>query len=112
MKHQTQQSLLDRFQQIKKEVLSTGMVGTQKFNVTRADLLGPTAMQASDEILSPQQLSAWLQVPVSTVRELCRTRAQKRDRYPLPYLKVGKRVRFNKTEVVSWLSKLEQARRN
>jgi helix-turn-helix protein len=68
-------------------------------------------MAPDDEILSPQQLSAWLQIPVSTVRELCRSRSQKRDgALALPCFHVGKRIRFNKTAVLTWLTKLEAQR--
>jgi excisionase family DNA binding protein len=108
MKHQTQKSLLDRFQQIKKEVVSTGMVGTQKFNVTRADLLGPTAMQASDELLDITQVAARLGIPKSTVYELTRSRAHIKHEHPLPAFKVGRRLKFNWTAVISWLDTLEK----
>jgi excisionase family DNA binding protein len=30
----------------------------------------------------------------------------------MPYFKVGRRVRFNKSEVLTWLTKLEAARKN
>jgi predicted DNA-binding transcriptional regulator AlpA len=68
-------------------------------------------MQPGDDILTPQALADWLQIPISTVRDLCRTRSQTRDQFPLPFLKIGKRTRFNRTEVLSWLSKLEAARK-
>ncbi|MBZ5568079.1 MAG: helix-turn-helix domain-containing protein [Acidobacteriia bacterium] len=73
---------------------------------------GPTMFEQGDVILSPEGLAEWLQIPLSTVRDLCRARSQKRDRYPLPFFKLGKRVRFTKRQVLEWLSKLEQARKS
>ena len=67
-------------------------------------------MAPGDEILSPKQLGAWLEIPLSTIRDLCRTRSQKRDGHlALPFFRIGKRVRFNKTDVLLWLTKLEAA---
>ena len=64
------------------------------------------AVQVGDELLTPAQMGEWLQLSESTIHELCRTRAQQK-RNPLPFFKVGRAVRFNKTEIMKWLSQLE-----
>jgi|SRR6516164_9054498 excisionase family DNA binding protein len=68
-------------------------------------------LETNDEILTPAQLGDWLQLSESTIHELCRTRAQER-RNPMPFFKVGRAVRFNKTEVVKWLTNLEAESKN
>ncbi|MBZ5572609.1 MAG: helix-turn-helix domain-containing protein [Acidobacteriia bacterium] len=107
------QHLLSRWSQIKAEPVGVSRAdGFAPVVLRREDVTGPTGLQEGDQILTPEGLSEWLQIPVSTVRDLCRKRSQKRDKHPLPFFHVGKRVRFNKTEVMQWLSKLEQARKS
>jgi excisionase family DNA binding protein len=67
-------------------------------------------MIPGDELLTPQALAELLQIPVTSVRDLCRRRTQARDKFPLPYLRIGRRMRFNKREVYAWLGKLEGSR--
>lgn len=108
MTTKTQQSLLNRWQEIAAEM--RGYVGSTPVSSQPMILPKdqPTMYMDGDEILTPEQLSEWLQIPVSTVRDLCRTRAQKRDRHPLPLHHIGKRVRFYRSEIVSWLSHLSE----
>jgi hypothetical protein len=56
-------------------------------------------------LLTPQQLAGRLQVPVSWVREKCRQRAQERDEDPLPFVPLGKYVRFRWADVEFWLAR-------
>jgi hypothetical protein len=106
------QHLIDRLSQIRHEPMGKAYLDGIEFTVgpRRSDRL--YGLAEGDAILTPQSLADWLQIPVTTVRELCRKRAQARDRYPLPFFHVGKRVRFNKREVLTWLTKLEAARKN
>lgn len=110
MKRNTQQSLLDRWNQIRSEVVSVGMVGSQKYLVRRGALLRrPTGMQAGDELLDVTEIASRLGVPKSTVYELTRHRASVRHAHPLPCFKIGRRLKFNWTAVIAWLSELEKA---
>jgi len=58
-----------------------------------------------EELLTPQQLAALLQITVSSIRELCRHRTQVRSKNPLPHFKIhGKAVRFRRSDVEQWLA--------
>jgi excisionase family DNA binding protein len=58
-----------------------------------------------EELLTPQQLAALLQVSVGSIRELCRHRTQVQSRNPLPHFKIhGKAVRFRRSDVEQWLA--------
>jgi excisionase family DNA binding protein len=56
-------------------------------------------------LLTPAELAAKLNVPVSWIREKTRERARVRDRDPLPVIRLGKYVRFRLTEVEEWLAR-------
>jgi excisionase family DNA binding protein len=56
-------------------------------------------------LLTPQQLAERLAVPATWIREKCRERARVRDEDPLPFLRLGKYVRFNWSEVEAWLGR-------
>jgi excisionase family DNA binding protein len=108
MKPNIQQQLLDRWAQIRNEVICTGAVGSYRFKVRRRDLLGPTGMQAGDELLGIAEVAQRLGVPKSTVYELTRHRAHVRHDHPLPCFKVGRRLKFNWSTVIAWLDTLEK----
>ena len=55
-------------------------------------------------------VAALLQKPVSAVREMCKTRAQ-RGVHPLPFTKLGKSLRFERTKVLRWMETMPQRRR-
>jgi len=55
-------------------------------------------------------VAALLQKPVSAVREMCKTRAQ-RGVHPLPFTKLGKSLRFDRVKVMRWLETMPQRRR-
>jgi hypothetical protein len=48
------------------------------------------------------EVAALLQKPVSAIREMCKTRAQ-RGVHPLPFTKLGKSLRFDRVRVLRWL---------
>jgi hypothetical protein len=56
-------------------------------------------------LLTPEQLSAKLNVPPSWVREKTRERARLRDKDPLPVVRLGKYVRFSWPAVEAWLAR-------
>jgi len=55
-------------------------------------------------------VAALLQKPVSAIREMCKTRAQ-RGVHPLPFTKLGKSLRFERTKVLRWMETMPQRRR-
>lgn len=56
-------------------------------------------------LLTPAELAAKLNVPVSWIREKTRERARIRDEDPLPIVRLGKYVRFDWSEVEAWLKR-------
>lgn len=52
-----------------------------------------------DELLTVQEVAAFLRVPVSWVYERTRRRGNER----LPHLKMGKYLRFRHQDIVEWL---------
>ncbi len=61
-------------------------------------------------VMTLNDVAALLQKPVSAVREMCKTRAQ-RGVHPLPFTKVGKSLRFDRVKVMRWLETMPQRRR-
>ena len=55
-------------------------------------------------------VAALLQKPVTAIREMCKTRAQ-RGVHPLPCTKLGKSLRFERTKVLRWMETMPQRRR-
>ncbi|HET7207257.1 MAG TPA: helix-turn-helix domain-containing protein [Terriglobales bacterium] len=55
-------------------------------------------------VMTIEEVAALLQKPVSAIREMCKSRAQK-GLHPLPFYRVnGKGVRFDRAKVMEWLS--------
>jgi len=50
------------------------------------------------DVMTKEEVAAFLRVEPSTVYELTRTRS----RHPLPFRRVGKYLRFSRTEVERW----------
>ena len=55
-------------------------------------------------------VAALLQKPVTAIREMCKTRAQ-RGVHPLPFTKLGKSLRFDRVKVMRWLETMPVRRR-
>jgi predicted DNA-binding transcriptional regulator AlpA len=60
------------------------------------------------EILTVVELVAWLKVSKRHIYELMRERTRSGDlrEHPLPFLKLGRAVRFRKSDVEAWIEKL------
>lgn len=58
-----------------------------------------------DEILTPSQVANRLQVEPSWVYEQTRVRATVRNRDPLPHIKLGRYLRFDWKDVLSWVER-------
>jgi excisionase family DNA binding protein len=65
---------------------------------------GPRLLSIKDvdsvrqDVMTKEEVAAFLRVEPSTVYELTR----KRSRHPLPFRRVGKYLRFSRTEVERW----------
>src|ERR1051326_242916 len=59
--------------------------------------------------MTVNDVAALLQKPVSAIREMCKTRAQ-RGVHPLPFTKVGRTIRFHRVKVMRWLETMPQRR--
>ncbi len=63
-----------------------------------------------DELLTPEELAALLKVPKSWIFEQTRKRAKVRNGRPLPCLRLGKYLRFSRSEVSEWLDWLRNGK--
>ena len=55
-------------------------------------------------------VAALLQKPVTAIREMCKTRAQ-RGVHPLPFTKIGRSIRFDRAKILRWLETGPQRRK-
>lgn len=58
-----------------------------------------------DEILTPSQIAERLQVKPTWVYEQTRERTGIRNPDPLPYIKLGRYLRFDWHDVLAWLER-------
>lgn len=59
----------------------------------------PFVTDTLSEILTPEELATLLRVTPSWVNEKTRRRAQN----PLPTLRIGRYIRFRRSDVIAWL---------
>ena len=71
---------------------------------TSTQVIRPSTHAETFEILDAPELARRLTVPVSWVREMCRTRIASEER--IPHLKLGRyrRFRWNSPELNDWLN--------
>jgi hypothetical protein len=72
-------------------------------------LIHPEVHPPSMEILTPVQLAERLHVKPTWVYEQTRDRADVRNADPLPFIKMGRYLRFDWKDILSWL---ERQKRN
>jgi predicted DNA-binding transcriptional regulator AlpA len=66
----------------------------------------------TDEILTADQVAAWLKMTPRQVYELTRRRGQVRSEHPLPFIKIhAKCLRFRRSDVQRWLDTLARKAR-
>jgi predicted DNA-binding transcriptional regulator AlpA len=64
------------------------------------------------EILTVEDLSAWLKVSPRAIYELSRSRSQARGKHPLPAIRIHKKMlRFRRSDIEAWLNKCADAGR-
>jgi len=64
------------------------------------------------ELLTVDQLAAYLQISKQAARELSRSRTRKNSPHPIPLIKISKKcVRYPKDAVISWLQEIQAGAR-
>jgi len=58
-----------------------------------------------DDLMTAEDVAAWLKVKPSWVSEQIRHRAKVRHKDPLPYTKAGKYPRFSRMKISEWLAR-------
>jgi predicted DNA-binding transcriptional regulator AlpA len=67
--------------------------------------LAPAVPVTPSEILTVEDLAAWLKVSPRQIYELSRSRSLARGRHPLPSIKIHKKMlRFRRSDVEQWLN--------
>ncbi len=75
-----------------------------KSNVAPAAL----APAVPSELLTVEDLAAWLKVSPRQIYELSRSRSLARGRHPLPSIKIHKKMlRFRRSDVEAWLQRCQ-----
>ena len=84
------------------------MQGNRKPSPAEPTAIPVAAMSAAaDTVLTVAEVAALLKVPQSSIYEWTRFRTH--QRVPLPHRKVGKYLRFLRSEIDAWLVGLPQA---
>jgi excisionase family DNA binding protein len=60
------------------------------------------------EVLTIEELSAWLKLSKSQVYSMLRARGRARMSHPLPSVRLNGNVRFRRQDIEDWLEKLTQ----
>jgi excisionase family DNA binding protein len=58
------------------------------------------------EILTIDEVAAWLKISKRAVYELTSERGRTRMKHPLPVLRINSTIRFIKSDVAEWIEKL------
>ena len=83
------------------------MQGNRKPKPAEPTATSGAVATSTDAILTVAEVAALLKVPQSSIYEWTRYRSH--QRVPLPHRKVGKYLRFLRTEIDAWLVGLPQA---
>ncbi len=68
------------------------------------------ARDSGGQVMTVNDVAALLQKPVSSIREMCKSRAQ-RGVHPLPFTKLnGRTLRFDRVKVMRWLETMPERR--
>jgi excisionase family DNA binding protein len=61
------------------------------------------------EILTIDELAAWLRISKRSVYELTSERGRRASKHPLPIFRFGKSLRFIRADVQMWIDKNKEA---
>lgn len=68
-------------------------------------VITPKVGAVADEIMTIDELAAYLKMGRSSVYEMTRKRAQVRHPNPLPVCRIGGHIRFRKSDVDAWIAR-------
>lgn len=68
----------------------------------------PELISKEPNILSPEDLMVNYGISIHTQNRLRLRKRQKNDQYPLPFVKIGKRIIYQKNQIEEWLSNLQK----
>jgi len=60
------------------------------------------------EILTVEDLASWLKFSKGQIYDLTRSRAKVRHSYPVPTLRINGNLRFKRSDIEAWLSRLAE----
>jgi hypothetical protein len=62
---------------------------------------------SGNDVMTLDDLSAMLQIDRSALKDMTEVRAQRTDKYPIPFFKVGRNTRFMRDKIIEWREKLQ-----
>lgn len=68
----------------------------------------PELASSEPNILSPNDLTINYGISIATQNRLRLKKRQKNDQYPIPYIKIGKRIIYQKNQIEEWLNNLQK----
>ena len=66
--------------------------------------LPPRSYYEGNDLLTAEDVAAWLKVKKSWIKEQTRERTKTRRKNPLPHTKMGKYSRFSRMRIAEWLA--------
>lgn len=68
----------------------------------------PELISQEPNILSPEDLMINYGISIATQNRLRLKKRQKNDQYPLPFIKIGKRIIYQKNQIEEWINNLQK----
>lgn len=68
----------------------------------------PELISSEPNILSPSDLMVNYGISIPTQNRLRLRKRQENDKFPLPFVKIGKRVLYKKDQIEEWINNLQK----
>lgn len=68
----------------------------------------PELISKEPNILSPEDLMINYGISIATQNRLRLKKRQKNDQYPIPFVKIGKRIIYKKNQIEEWIDNLQK----
>ena len=68
----------------------------------------PELISQEPNILSPNDLVENYGISIATQNRLRLKKRQESDKYPLPFVKIGKRIIYQKNQIEEWIDNLQK----
>ena len=68
----------------------------------------PELISKEPNILSPNDLMANYGISIATQNRLRLKKRQENDQYPIPFIKIGKRIIYQKDQIKEWLNNIQK----